>query len=675
MMETAVQFTIFARLVLLAALACSTAVATAQTSAPAMAPIAAFFDRANYTDAELSPDGQYLAMRIVDKNGHDALGVVTLATLAATVAASYASDDIRQFQWVNNERLVYTLGNKEQAEGDRWTVPGLFAVNRDGTKMVQLAERTGSQRREASTFPKKILPWHTYLMARGAQDSDAIYVISPEWDDAGYGKNIMYVNLLRLDTVTGKSETVRRPGAVRGWLLDQKGTPRIAITLDQERETIYYLDPATDAWRNVASFDAYLDGPGGIHPVGFGADGALYVTSRIAGDTLSLHRFNLATGKVNPEPVLTAPGYDVTGHLIRNRDKLLGMTMITDAHSVAWFDPGMQAVQKLVDQALPGLVNLVTPAADPAATHVLVASFSDRTPMRYALFNTKTGQVNPVGNSRPAIDPNLMGRQEIISYQARDGMAIPAKLTLPPGGTGKNLPLVVLVHDSPFSRGPAWGWSAESQFLATRGYAVLEPQYRGNSGLGYKHFSAGFKQWGLAMQDDIADGARWAIAQGVANAGRVCIAGAGYGGYAALMGLVNDPTLYKCGIDWAGFTDIRLIYRDTLFSESSISDDYKKYGMPRLVGDLVKDAAALSATSPIEQASRIKQPLLLAYGGADDQVPMVQGKLFYEKVTKTNSAVEWIEYGNEGHGWELPENKIDFWTRVEKFLDKNIGTP
>ena len=202
---------------------------------------------------------------------------------------------------------------------------------------------------------------------------------------------------------------------------------------------------------------------------------------------------------------------------------------------------------------------------------------------------------------------------------------------------------------------------------------MLEPEFRGSTGFGTKHFRAGWKQWGLKMQDDIADGARWAIAQGTADAKRICIAGAIYGGYATLMGLINDPDLYKCGIDWEGVSDIGLMYDAGWRYSSDISDDWKQYGMPQLVGDRVKDAEQLKATSPLEQAARIKQPLLLAYGGADLRVPLVHGVKFYDAVKRTNPNVEWIEYEEEGHGWALPKNRIDFWGRVEKFLDKNIG--
>lgn len=202
---------------------------------------------------------------------------------------------------------------------------------------------------------------------------------------------------------------------------------------------------------------------------------------------------------------------------------------------------------------------------------------------------------------------------------------------------------------------------------------MLEVEFRGSTGFGLAHFEAGLKQWGLAMQDDIADGTRWAIAQGIADPKRICIAGASYGGYAVLMGLVNDPDLYRCGIEWAGVTDIELMYTGTWFSKSDASAAYMRFGMPVMIGDRVKDAAQLKATSPIEQAARIHQPLLLAYGRDDKRVPIYHGRKFYSAVTRTNPDVEMLSYGGEGHGWSLAETRIDFWQHVEFFLHKHIG--
>lgn len=661
-----------AAIVILAAMCSASVPASAQT---AVAPIAPFFQHPAFGDAALSPNGKNLATRIIDKNGHDVLAVIDLESRAAKIVAGYTTEDIDQFQWVNDERLVYTLGDKQAGDGDVLLAPGLFAVNRDGSRLVQLAERDYYFVKESSYIKKNILPWHTYMLPPGAQDSEFIYVTSTQYQDNGRGRNVDFINLLRLNTLTGVSEVVARPGPTNAWWLDHKGQPRLARTIERETETMHYLDPATGKWRAVASFDAYLGGKDVFNPLGFGPDGTLYVTRTINSATSSLHRFNFATGKVDPEALMAAPGYDFSGSLVHNRTKLLGAEITTDMRADVWFDGGMQAVQTAIDKAMPATTNILTVAADPAAVNVLIESYSDKVPSRYSLFNKKTGELSAIGDSYPNIDSKQMGSQKMVSYKARDGLTIPALLTLPPGSNGKNLPMVVLVHGGPWVRGATWQWHPESQFLASRGYAVLEPHFRGTEGLGYRHFAASFKQWGLAMQDDIADGTRWAAAQGYADPNRVCIAGASYGGYSVLMGLVNDPALYKCGIEWAGVTDINLMYTDTWLSQSDFSADYKQYGMPRLVGDQVKDAAQLKATSPVEQAARITQPLLMAHGGSDRRVPVEHGKLFYEKVRKTNPRVQWIVYGNEGHGFYLPANRIDFWTKVEQFLATNIGKP
>jgi dipeptidyl aminopeptidase/acylaminoacyl peptidase len=176
------------------------------------------------------------------------------------------------------------------------------------------------------------------------------------------------------------------------------------------------------------------------------------------------------------------------------------------------------------------------------------------------------------------------------------------------------------------------------------------------------------------MQDDVADATRWAIEQGIADPERICIAGASYGGYAALMGLIRDPGLYQCAIDWAGVTDIGLLYGSGFWSRASdISDAYKRYGMPTLVGDPQKDADQFAATSPLRQAARITQPLLLAYGGADHRVPLEHGRKFYDALRQTNRDVEWVVYEQEGHGWTLRATRLDFWGRVETFLGRHIG--
>jgi dipeptidyl aminopeptidase/acylaminoacyl peptidase len=649
---------------------CVAVVLAAATVAPTHAqthgappPIEQFFQNNAFGGAVLSPDGDFLAVRMSKPERRDFLAVIDLNSRSAKVVAEYHDADVGAFRWVNDTRLVYNVRDQTHASGNQNFVPGLFAVDRDGGRQVQLAAIRGR-----SSAPQ---PWNTFLLDQpGSQDSEWIYVERPLYDD--YGK-YFGTRLRRLNTLSGVAQVAPEPDVeVSSYMLDASGQPRLAVRVAGLDTILYYLQPDTGKWRELARFDQYKDFKNAIEPLGFGSDGTLYVIANGDDDVASLRTLDLATGKVSRDALVATPGYDFAGKLIQDK-RLLGVRLTTDARATVWFDPAMKAMQAAVDRALPGTVNLISVPARSGAPWVLVESYSDVQPSWFRLYDTRSGVLDTIGASFPDIDPARMGRQEPIRFAARDGLEIPGLLTLPPGSRRKNLPMVVLVHGGPWVRGNSWGWDAQSQFLASRGYAVLEVEFRGSTGFGAKHFEAGLKQWGLAMQSDVADGARWAIAKGYADPHRICIAGASYGGYAALMGLVIDPELYRCGIEWLGVTDINLMYTGTWYSKPDLSDPYLRYGMPALIGDPVKDAAQLKATSPIRQAARISQPLLLAYGSEDERVPIYHGKKFYAAVKDSNPHVEWIEYSGEGHGWSLAKNRIDFWRRVEGFLDRWIG--
>ncbi|MFL6657277.1 MAG: alpha/beta hydrolase family protein [Massilia sp.] len=656
---------LFATLATLAALA-----GPASAAEPAPPPVQSFFDNPAFSDAILAPDAKSLAVVVSGAGKRDRLAVVDLVNNSIKVVAAFSAADIGDVDWVNNERLVFNSHDKQLGPGDEVTGPGLYAVNRDGSNFKQLVDVIGTYSANHA-IARTILPFNHYVLGQhGAQDSDAIYVRSPHFGEDGRSD---FVNLVKLDTVTGRASTVVRPGKVGYWMLDAQGQPRLTTTLEQNVETVQYLDPATGAWRKLIEFDGYLGGRGSFTPLGFAPDGALYAVAYGGHDLAALYTVDVKTGTLSPKPVMALKGFDFSGRLIIADNKLLGIRYTSDAKAILWFDEKMKANQAAVDALLPNTINLLEPAARAALPLVLVASYSDRQPYKYSLYNTSTGKLNPVGETHPGIDPDTMGEQEFVRIKARDGRMVPAWLTLPHGSARKQLPMVVLVHGGPYVRGTEWGWKADDQFLASRGYAVLQPEFRGSAGYGSAYFRAGWKQWGLAMQDDIADATRWAIAQGIADPKRICIAGASYGGYATLMGLINDPDLYKCGVEWVGVTDLTLLHSGHWSFTSDMSDGYRKYGMPTLVGDPVKDAAQFKATSPIEQAARIKQPLLMAYGAVDQRVPLYHGRKFRDAVQQTNDKVEMVIYDEEAHGWTLPKNRYDFWTRVEAFLARQIG--
>ena len=644
--------------------------AQAAPSSPATAaaiPIADFFANAALSGAVLSPDGRHVAVLISAKGGRVQLYTVDLPSMKVAGLTSFEDADISSIAWVNEQRLVYSVVDRNIAQGDVQYGPGLYAINIDGSGYRQLASNTYSKKSAGSA--REMLGWNTRLLrASGDRGTDDVWVTATNFSTRG----IPSETLLRLNTVTGLSKVAATLADAQGWLLDQQGEVRIALVVKENKRTIFYRDNAQSPWRKLRESDVYQARNGDFSPAFFDAKGNFYVHAPYKG-TEAVYRYDLEKDAIDGAPLANTPGYDFAGIPVQGADKLLGMRFETDATGTIWFDKTLEAIQSKIDALLPATVNTMSVAKRSATPFVLVTASSDVQPASVFIFNTETSQLMPVGNSHPAIDPLQMSHKTLVRYQARDGLGIPAYLTLPKGHSGKNLPMVVMVHGGPWVRGGHWNWNRETQFLASRGYAVLEPDYRGSTGYGHAHYKAGWKQWGLKMQDDIADGARWAIAKGYADPQRICIAGASYGGYATLMGLLNDPDLFKCGINWVGVTDINMMRDGHWTGDSDLADSYKKSGMKDMVGDAVLDAAQLQATSPLQQAARITQPLLLGYGGADHRVPASQGRLFYQAVSKTNPHVEWVLYSEEGHGWALQKNNVDFWSRAEKLLARSIG--
>ncbi len=639
---------------------------------PAAVPAAAFFDNASFGSPKLSPDGSLVALKVAGKAGRVRLAVIDAATRKSKVVAAFDDADIGNYRWVNGQRLVFDVEDLAVPQGELRYGPGLWAVNSDGGALRQLVRRDSSYYDTLTSFENKLLPWNTFLYsAIGQGDSDDVLVTQYEYAATGWMNQIA---LLRLNTVTGKYKVYGHPSETFDWVTDRKGSPRITVAYRDNAQVIYHRQQDDQPWTQLASFPQYPPAKDAFEPDSFGPDGTFYVRANLNG-TSALFTYDLDKRKLSDKPVINTPGYDFSGHLVYDSDKVQGYTYEIDAKGTYWVDDKMKAVQQAVDALLPATNNMVDTPLRPASPYVLVTSGSDVQPAIYRLYNTETRSLSMLGGARPAIAPANMANTAMVRYKARDGLEIPAYITTPKHEPGKPLPMVVMVHGGPWVRGAGWEWDAQIQFLASRGYVVLQPEYRGSTGYGGELFRAGWKQWGLAMQNDVADGARWAIAQGIADPQRICIAGASYGGYATLMGLINDPDLFKCGVAWAGVTDLALLKNGHWTNEASWSDGgtYQKYGFPVLVGDTDKDAAQFAATSPLRQAARIKQPLLLAHGGADRRVPIVHGTAFYDAVRKTNPAVEWVLYEDEGHGWYLPKNRIDFWNRVEKFLDKNIG--
>jgi dipeptidyl aminopeptidase/acylaminoacyl peptidase len=648
-------------------------------AAKAAPPVEAFFQKPVFSGAKLSPHGKRVAFRIRSAESRARLAVLDIDTMKSDVVASFKDADIADFQWVNENRLVFDL--EVELTGPRLTDRGrgLFAVNADGSAFRQLVVTTSNAVQLSAQETASLLPWHTYLWSSTKKmDGPVVYVMAIE--DFSDNK-IDHLKLQRLNTETGRIEEVEAPLHSYDWLFDQDDVLRAVVTRENQVETLRYRgDEKTSkeagtkqagknaAWRTLHTADFYSGDP--MSPKAITPDGRLLVEAVGNGDKRALWAYDFTANKLSEKPLAAAKDFDLDPKVVASRDKLLGLRYTIDAEVTQWLDPGMQSLQAAIDALLTSTNNRLSVPTHATTNFVLVEAFADVQPVVTYLYNKETRKLIKLGAEQPAINPKEMGQTDMVRYKARDGLDIPAYLTLPRGAPKKNLPMIMYVHGGPYVRGATWGWDSEVQFLASRGYAVLQPEYRGSTGFGVKHFQAGWKQWGLAMQDDLADGAKWAIAQGIADPKRICIMGASYGGYATLMGLINDPTLYRCGVQWVGVSDINLMYSAYW---SDFSGEFKRHGMPKLIGDRDKDAAQLKATSPIEQAARLKQPLLMAYGGFDVRVPIEHGTRLRDALRKAGNKAEWIEYPDEGHGWRKLKTNVDFWGRVEKFLADNIG--
>ena len=629
----------------------------------------AFFQHPRMTEASISPDGQTVVLAMA-RSATDRVHLVALDlnTMKFTALAGYEDADVASFHWVNDHRVVFDLTDRQVAVGKLDAASGLFAVNTDGKQLRQLVSQYGKAFFEDGTVHTRVLPWNNYFLgAIGDRTGSSVYVYKAEEIDY---KHADYLRLEKLDTVTGLVSEIETPPHTFGWLFDPKGELRVVRTDKANHAKLLARSADGQQWDTLAEFDNYSDDPS-FHPAYIDQDGTMYVQARKDGDKVAVWTYDLAHHKLSDKPWLVSQNYDLWPAYTTVNGKLAGLSYLADAEVTQWIVPEMEALQAKVDKKLPVTVNELHVASRGDGKFVVVHAFSDRVPGLFFLYDVQKDKLITLGNAQPDIDPKTQARMEQVHYKARDGLDIPGWLTVPHGAERKNLPLVVLVHGGPNVRGRSWDWNPEVQFLAAHGYAVLEPEFRGSTGYGEKLFTAGWKQWGLAMQDDVADGVKWAVAQGIADPKRVCIAGASYGGYAVLEGLARDPELYRCGFEWVGVTDIQLMYSADW---SDMSDAWKQYGMPKLIGDRVADAAQLKATSPVNHVEKIHAPLLMAYGGKDVRVPIQHGEHFHDALMKQPGAkVEWVVYDDEGHGWRTVETNIDFWNRVAKFLDANIG--
>lgn len=641
---------------------------------PSVNKVDDFFKTPPIVNAVPSPSGKHIALLARGSGGRVVLATLNANELQAPkMLAGFASIDVSHVDWINEERLVYVTydlsGNSINSNRS------VFAVNRDGSKRVQLISGNWDYQQEStgSNIKRRILPANYSLAAVVGDGSDDVIVSAWKYNNIDlYPESRLLYRLNSKSLALDDMLEGPQPEKMLDWWLDTENKLRVAATNSKGRYRVYFREPASSEWRQLDDFNALANE--GFIPLVLEGSSQMIVQKANERGFDALYRYDLTRNSLSKEPLLEISGFDFEGEPILDRSSrgVLGFHFKGDADSTVWLNAKMKAIQAKIDAKLPSTINQISCINCLSSESYVVRTSSDRQPSVFMLYRPENDELKVIGSARPEIDPNQMGQRDFHHFTARDGMKIPAYVTLPPGAGKGPHPTVILVHGGPYIRGGSWEWEAEAQFLASRGYAVIQPEFRGSTGFGFAHFQAGWRQWGLGMQDDLADAAKWAVKQGWADEKRIALAGASYGGYATLMGLIKHPEIFRCGVEWAGVTDINLMFS---VSWSDASQQQLRYGMPVLIGDPIKDAEQFRATSPLENAERLKQPLLMAYGGADLRVPLVHGTKFHDAVKRHNANVEWVVYQDEGHGWMQEKNRIDFWERVERFLDKHLKHP
>lgn len=602
-------------------------------------PVRDFFRNPEKAGFSLSPDGSHLAYLAPYA---DRLNIfvqpIDNATAEPRRVTAETDRSISEFTWADNYHILYL---KDNGGDENYHI---FRATIDNTETRDLTPFEGVR---------------AQLINRLRDVKDEVLISLNQ-------RNPQVFDVYRLNVASGTLQMVaENPGNIMGWLTDHHGAVRIALASDGVNHTLLYRATENDSFAPILQ-TTFRES---LNPITFTANNQfIYASSNLGRDKMAIVLFDIANGK-EIEPIFEHPEVDVEGLIYSDKHKII------DAVYYTTWKTELQPIsarysalyQYLSEQLNSDNNNIFIADTNEDETRFLVVVTGDCSRGTYYLYDSPTQQLRFLSDVSPWLRPEDLAPMQPIQYISRDGLTIHGYLSLPLGVEPKNLPVVVNPHGGPWVR-DTWRFNPEVQFLTNRGYAVLQMNYRGSTGYGRKFWEASFKQWGLAMQDDITDGVRYLIEKGIADPKRVAIYGGSYGGYAALAGLTFTPEVYACGVDFVGVSN--------LFTFMQTIPPYWKpmlQMMYEMVGNPETDAEQMRATSPVFHADRIVAPLLVAQGAKDPRVNIAESDQMVEALRKRGVAVQYMVKENEGHGFQNQENKFEFYEALEAFLAKYLS--
>lgn len=603
-------------------------------------PLEDFFRNPEQASFQISPDGKYLSYMAPYERRMNVF-VKEVGADSAVRVTSETERDVSRYFWANNNRIVFL---KDTGGDENFH---LYGVDANGGNLLALTAFPGVRTMIIDDLP----------------DIESEVIV-------GLNKRVPEVfDPYRLNIETGKmTQLAENPGNIQGWMTDHDGKLRVAFAIvDGVNQSLLYRETESQPFRTVltTSFKESLS------PYFFTFDNKrLYAASNLGRDKEAFVEFDPATGK-EVAVLYENELYDISGaSYSRKKKELEAVSYISHQRRERhFFSESFKAVIGKLTEKLSGLESGIADLTR-EEDKMIVYSYSDKSDGAYYLYDVAADQLDKIADISPWLDEKLMADMNCVSFTTRDGLNIEAYLTLPNGytmETAKNLPVVINPHGGPWAR-DRWGFNPEVQFLANRGYAVFQLNFRGSTGFGRKFWEASFKEWGRAMQDDITDGVNWLVEKRIADPKRVAIYGGSYGGYATLAGLAFTPDLYACGVDYVGVSN--------LFTFMQTIPPYWKPMldmMYEMVGNPVADSTMMANASPALHADRIKAPLFVAQGANDPRVNKDESDQMVEALKARGIDVQYMVKDNEGHGFHNEENQFDFYRAMEAFLAEHLN--